>query len=66
MDRDSLLFQADFVPVSVPPRRPAVMPAGPVVSWTMARLATAGLDWLMAETLPTLPAPINTANKRRV
>jgi hypothetical protein len=32
----------------------------------LARLTAAGIDWLMAETVPTLPAPINTTNKRRV
>ena len=66
MDRDTLLFQGELVPVSLPPRRPTAMLAQPIVPWTFARLATASLDWLMAETLPTLPAPISTTNKRRV
>jgi hypothetical protein len=66
MDRDTLLFQGEFVPASVPPRRPTPMLAQPIVPWTFARLATASLDWLMAETLPTLPAPISTTTKRRV
>ena len=66
MDRDTLLFQGEFVPVSLPPRRPTPMLAQPIVPWTFARLAGASLDWLMAETLPTLPAPISTTNKRRV
>jgi hypothetical protein len=66
MDRDIQLFQGDVLPASIPPRRPAAMPAQPVVPWTFARLAVAGLDWLMAETAPTLPAPISTTNKRRV
>jgi hypothetical protein len=66
MDRDNLLFQGDLVPASVPPRRPTAMLAQPVVPWTLARLTAAGIDWLMAETLPTLPAPISTTTKRRV
>jgi len=66
MDRDTLLFQGDFAPASVPPRRPAPMPAQPIVPWTLARVTAAGLDWLMAETAPTLPAPISTTAKRRV
>lgn len=66
MDRDGFLFQGELLPVNVPPRRPAAMPAQPIVPWTLARLATAGLEWLMAETLPTLPAPISTTTKRRV
>ena len=66
MDRDSLVFQGEFIPVSVPPRRVSPMPAQPIISWTPARLTVAALDWLMAETLPTLPAPISTTTKRRV
>ncbi len=66
MDRDSLIFQGDFVPASMPSRRPAPMLAQPIVPWTLTRLAAAGIDWLMAETLPTLPAPISTTAKRRV
>ena len=66
MDRDIHLFQGEIVPASIPPRRPTPMLAQPVVPWTFARLATAGLDWLMAETAPTLPAPISTTTKRRV
>lgn len=66
MDRDSFLFQGETVPASIPPRRPTPMLAQPVVPWTVARLAIAAFDWLMAETLPTLPAPINTTTKRRV
>jgi len=66
MDRDSLLFQGETVPASVPARRPTPMLAQPVVPWTFARLAAAGFDWLMAETLPTLPAPVSTTTKRRV
>jgi hypothetical protein len=42
------------------------MPAQPVVPWTFARLFTASVDWLMAETVPALPAPISTTTKRRV
>jgi hypothetical protein len=66
MDRDIQLFQGEIVPASIPPRRPTPMLAQPVVPWTLARLATAGLNWLMAETAPTLPAPISTTTKRRV
>ena len=66
MDRDVHLFQGEVVPASIPPRRPTPMLAQPVVPWTPARLAMAGLDWLMAETAPTLPAPISTTTKRRV
>lgn len=67
MDSDLLLFQGETVPVSVPLRRQTPMPAQAIVPWTAMRLCTAGLDWLMAETLPTLPAPISTTtNKRRV
>ncbi len=66
MDRDIQLFQGEVVPASIPPRRPTPMLAQPVVPWTLARLATASLDWLMAETAPTLPAPISTTTKRRV
>ena len=66
MDRNSVLFQGELAPASVPPRRPTPMLAQPVVPWTFARLTAAGIDWLMAETVPTLPAPINTTNKRRV
>jgi hypothetical protein len=66
MDRDIQLFQGEVVPASIPPRRPTPMLAQPVVPWTLARLATAGFDWLMAETAPTLPAPISTTTKRRV
>ena len=63
MDRDIQLFQGEIVPASIPPRRPTPMLAQP---WTFARLAVAGLNWLMAETAPTLPAPISTTTKRRV
>lgn len=66
MDRDSLVFQGEFVPASVPPRRPTPMLAQPIVPWTPTRVTIAALDWLMAETLPTLPAPISTTTKRRV
>jgi hypothetical protein len=66
MDRDTFLFQGEFLPASVPARRPTPMLAQPIVPWTFARIATASLDWLMAETLPTLPAPISTTTKRRV
>jgi len=66
MDRDAHLFQGEVIPASIPSRRPTPMLAQPVVPWTFARLASAGLSWLMAETSPTLPAPINTTNKRRV
>ena len=66
MDRDTAIFQGEFVPASVPPRRPTPMLAQPIVPWTLARVTAAGLDWLMAETAPTLPAPISTTTKRRV
>ena len=66
MDRDNLLFQGEIFPASLPPRRPTSMPAQPIVPWTLTRLTVAGLDWLMAETVPTLPAPISTTTKRRV
>jgi hypothetical protein len=66
MDRDVDLFQGDVFPASIPPRRPTPMLAQPVVPWTFARLAVAGVDWLMAETVPALPAPISTTTKRRV
>ena len=66
MDRETDLFQGEYAPASVPPRRPAAMPAQPIVPWTLARVTVASLDWLMAETAPTLPAPISTTNKRRV
>ncbi len=66
MDRDLFLFQGETAPLSVPPRRPTPMPAQAIVPWTMPRLWAAGLSWLMAETMPTLPAPINPTTKRRV
>ena len=66
MDRDGFLFQGELLGANVPPRRPMAMPAQPIVPWTLARLTIAGLEWLMAETLPTLPAPISTTTKRRV
>jgi hypothetical protein len=66
MDRDGFLFQGERLPASVPPRRPTPMLAQPIVPWTPARLTAAGLAWLMAETLPTLPAPVSTTTKRRV
>jgi hypothetical protein len=66
MDRDGFLFQGELVPANVPPRRPMSMPAQPIVPWTLARLTAAGFEWLMAETLPTLPAPVSTTTKRRV
>ena len=66
MDRETDLIQAEFAPASVPPRRPAAMPAQPIVPWTLARVTAASLDWLMAETVPALPAPISTTTKRRV
>jgi hypothetical protein len=66
MDRDTVRFQGDLAPASMPPRRPVAMPAQPIVPWTLARVTVASLDWLMAETAPTLPAPINTTAKRRV
>jgi hypothetical protein len=66
MDRDTVLFQGEFVPASVPPRRPTPMLAQPIVPWTLARVTAASFDWLMAETAPTLPAPISTTTKRRV
>jgi hypothetical protein len=66
MDRDSHLFQGEILPASMPPRRPALMPAQPVVAWTLTRIVAASVDWLMAETAPTLPAPISTTTKRRV
>jgi len=70
MDREIEIFQGELVPapvpVSVPPRRLAAMPAQPIVPWTLARVTVASVEWLMAETAPTLPAPISTTNKRRV
>ena len=66
MDRETDLSQSAFVPASVPPRRPTAMPAQPIVPWTLALVTAASLDWLMAETVPTLPAPISTTTKRRV
>ena len=66
MDRETDLFQGEFAPASLPPRRLAAMPAQPIVPWTLARAAGASLDWLMAETAPTLPAPVSTTTKRRV
>ena len=66
MDRDGFLFQGETFPANVPPRRPTPMPAQPIVPWTLPRLAAAGIDWLMAETLPALPVPVNTTTKRRV
>ena len=66
MDRDSHLFQGEILPASMPPRRPALMPAQPIVPWTFVRLCTASVNWLMAETVPALPAPISTTTKRRV
>ena len=50
--------------VPTAPSDPHVGTAG--CALTFARLAVAGLDWLMAETVPALPAPINTTTKRRV
>jgi hypothetical protein len=66
MDRDTVIFQGEFLPASVPPRRRTTMPAQSIVPWTLARVTAAGLNWLMAETTPTLPAPISTTTKRRV
>jgi hypothetical protein len=66
MDRDGFLFQGETIPANVPPRRLTPMPAQPIVPWTLARLTAAGIDWLMAETLPALPVPVNTTTKRRV
>ena len=66
MDRETDLFQGEFTPASVPPRRPVAMPAQPIVPWTLARVTAASLAWLMAETVPALPAPISTTTKRRV
>ena len=66
MDRDIVIFQGEFTPASMPPRRQAAMPAQPIVPWTLARVTTASLDWLMAETSPTLPAPVSSTTKRRV
>ncbi len=65
MDRDGFHLQGEFVPAATPPRRFTPMPAQPLVPWTLPRLATAGLAWLTAETLPALARPV-TATKRRV
>ena len=66
MNREADIFQGEATPASVPPRRPTPMLAQPIVPWTLARVTAASLDWLMAETAPTLPAPISTTTKRRV
>ena len=50
MDRDGFQFQGELLGANVPPRRPTAMPAQPIVPWTLARLTTAALEWLMAET----------------
>ncbi|HEX4369798.1 MAG TPA: hypothetical protein VH019_00500 [Rhizomicrobium sp.] len=65
MDRDVFLLQGEMNPANVPQRSFSQMPVQPLTPWTLPRLAAAGFAWLMAETLPALPAPV-TANKRRV
>ena len=65
MDRDVFLLHGELIPANVPPRSFTAMPVQPLTPWTLQRLATAGFAWLMAETLPALPEPVN-ANKRRV
>jgi hypothetical protein len=67
MDSEGSSFQSGLtlLPLaSVPPRAPAVMPAGAIVAWTPARMVNAMGAWLMEETqLPPLPASV-TAPKR--
>jgi hypothetical protein len=53
-----------LVLANVPPRHPAVMPAGAIVAWTPARVLAATGAWLMEET--QLPASLaGTTPKRR-
>jgi hypothetical protein len=53
MDSEGSSFQSGLAPVSlsnVPPRCPAVMPAGEIIAWTPTRILAAMGAWLMEET----------------
>lgn len=66
MDSEVSSFQSGLTPsqfTNVPPRCPAVMPAGAVVAWTPSRMLAAAADWLMEET--QLPASLNATSQKR-
>ena len=65
MDRDGFLLQGELIPANVPPRSFQPMPVQLLTPWTLPRLAAAGFSWLMAETLPAVPAPV-TVDKHLV
>jgi hypothetical protein len=65
MDRDGYSMQGEFLPLSTPARKFAPMPTQSLVSWTLPRLAAAGIAWLTVETLAVQAQPV-TAAKRRV
>jgi len=65
MDRDVSLLQGELIPAPLPPRSFVPMPVQTLTPWTLPRLASAVVSWLMAETMPAIPKPA-TVNKRRV
>ena len=66
MDSEVTSFQSGLAPTllaNVPPRCPAVMPAGAVIAWTPSRMLAAATDWLMEET--QLPASLTASSQKR-
>ncbi len=67
MDSEGSSFRSGLASLpfaNVPPRCPAVMPAGEVVAWTPSRMLAAAGAWLMEETqLTPLPAPMSAPKR---
>jgi hypothetical protein len=66
MDSEASSFQSGLsqtVLTNLPPRCPAIMPAGAVVAWTPSRMLAAATAWLMEET--QLPASITATSQKR-
>jgi len=66
MDSEASSFQSGLTPsvlTNVPPRCPALMPAGAVSAWTPSRMLAAAASWLMEET--QLPASLTATSQKR-
>jgi hypothetical protein len=66
MDSEASLFQSGLTPsilANMPPRCPAMMPAGAIIAWTPSRMLTAAASWLMEET--QLPASLTATSQKR-
>jgi hypothetical protein len=66
MDSEASSFQSGVtssVLANVPPRCPAVMPAGALIAWTPSRMLASAAGWLMEET--QLPASLTATSQKR-